>query len=806
MTFADGVVVSTTEIPDPRFGAGAATASSVTTTPGGVQRIRTIARSATLSNPADPLTATSLIETVTVNGRASVSTYDAATRMLTTQSPAGRTTAALLDAQSRILEVRPPGYSTGAVWPVQFAYDADGRLSGTTQGSRTITIGYDAQGYPATFTDPLQRTTQFWRDAAGRVIDQGLLGNRHVTVDYDQSGNVTALTPPDRPAHGFSYTPISEMASYTPPPAASTDLLATSYTYNFDGALAQVRLPDESTITHDYDAAGQLASVTTAWGTTIVGYDAAGRVGSLIAPDGGEVSFGYDGFLKTGETWTGTVSGTVGYTYDSDFRVVAVSVNGTSDSYQYDPDGLLAQAGALTIARDAATGWIIGTTASEVTTNQSSSQYGELSSFSARASGAEIFAYTLERDGAGRIIGKTETVGGTTTAYAYAYDDAGRLSSASRNGITISVYTYDANGNRLTGPGAETGTYDKQDRMLAYDAATYGHGPSGDLRSKTEGGQTTSYAYDALGNLVAAALPNGATIEYVIDGANRRIGKKVNGQLVEGFLYEGQLRPVAWLNGSGQVYARFVYGARINGPEYMVTAAGTFRFITDHLGSPRLVVDTATGAVMERIDYDEWGHVLADSNPGLQPFGFAGGLYDRDTGLVRFGARDYDPHTGRWTSKDPILFGGGLNVYAYTDDDPMNRLDPGGLWGFAINLDLDVILPFLSGGGGSAGFSFVYSSDFGLGFYSYRPTSTPSEGFSVGASVQVCAGPGEGPWSGLFDTWGGNIGAWGGGYYESAGATPGEPSYSGIYGSWGIGAPIGGYYSQTDYTPIVIGR
>lgn len=67
----------------------------------------------------------------------------------------------------------------------------------------------------------------------------------------------------------------------------------------------------------------------------------------------------------------------------------------------------------------------------------------------------------------------------------------------------------------------------------------------------------------------------------------------------------------------------------------------------------------------------------------FQPFGFAGGLYDADTGLVRFGARDYDALTGRWTSKDPILFGGGqANLYAYVGNDPINRIDPSGLWSF----------------------------------------------------------------------------------------------------------------------------
>ncbi len=81
------------------------------------------------------------------------------------------------------------------------------------------------------------------------------------------------------------------------------------------------------------------------------------------------------------------------------------------------------------------------------------------------------------------------------------------------------------------------------------------------------------------------------------------------------------------------------------------------------------------------MDYDAWGNVILDSNPGFQPFGFAGGLYDQDTGLVRFGARDYDPEVGRWTVKDPILFAGGdSNLYGYVLDDPVNLIDPNGMF------------------------------------------------------------------------------------------------------------------------------
>lgn len=105
-----------------------------------------------------------------------------------------------------------------------------------------------------------------------------------------------------------------------------------------------------------------------------------------------------------------------------------------------------------------------------------------------------------------------------------------------------------------------------------------------------------------------------------------------------------------------------------------------YRIISDHLGSLRLVVDMSAGDIVQRMAYDEFGNVIQDSSPGFQPFGFAGGLYDRDTALVRFGARDYDAETGRWLTKDPILFAGGdTNLYGYVLNDPVNLGDPAGL-------------------------------------------------------------------------------------------------------------------------------
>jgi RHS repeat-associated protein len=127
------------------------------------------------------------------------------------------------------------------------------------------------------------------------------------------------------------------------------------------------------------------------------------------------------------------------------------------------------------------------------------------------------------------------------------------------------------------------------------------------------------------------------------------------------------------------VVSRFVYATQVNVPDYIEKGGETYRLILDHLGSVRLVVDISNDSVVQRLDYDEFGVVTTNTNPGFQPFGYAGGLYDEETGLVRFGARDYDAETGRWTVKDPLGFGGeSSNVYAYLLGDPINFFDPAG--------------------------------------------------------------------------------------------------------------------------------
>ena len=409
--------------------------------------------------------------------------------------------------------------------------------------------------------------------------------------------------------------------------------------------------------------------------------------------------------VPTETTWSGPVAGNVARSFDDDFRVETESVNGGHTvTYEYDPDSLVtrvdqASGPELDLQRNAGAGFgaglLTGTTQGVIATTETPSPFGELESLVATENSNPL--YTLDvgaRDALGRIETKIETLGaGSPVSTVYTYDAAGRLDTVTVDSTLTADYAYDANGNRtheredLLGP--PIAVYDDQDRLLSYDGTTYTYSAAGDLETSTHATGTTTYGYDALGNLRSVVLPDAEQIEYGIDGQNRRVGKKVcpapctppaTPQPVQGFLYGDQLRIVAELDASNDVVSRFVYATRPNVPDFLVKDGTTYRILSDQVGSVRLVVNASTGSVAQRIDYDAFGVVTQDTNPGFQPFGFAGGLMDPDTGLVRFGVRDYDPRVGRWTSKDPIGFrAGDSNLYAYVVGDPVNAVDPTGL-------------------------------------------------------------------------------------------------------------------------------
>ena len=372
-------------------------------------------------------------------------------------------------------------------------------------------------------------------------------------------------------------------------------------------------------------------------------------------------------------------------------------INGSNCiDYQYDLDGLVTNAGSLVISREAQKAGVInGTTLQNINMTRSHNNFGEMDSESTLYNTTTLQSATYLRDKLGRITQRTLSLQGLSSTDTYTYNLAGRLASVV-NGALTTNYSFDDNGNRLSksiNDGTTTttvdGVYDAQDRLTSYGNCTYQYSVNGELQQKActvgEVSEITQYTYDVLGNLLQVTLPDATKIDYIIDGQNRRIGKKVGDTLVQGFLYGDQLNPVAELDASNNIVSQFVYGTKVNVPDHMIKGGVTYKIISDHLGSPRLIVNASTGVVAQRMDYDEFGIITQDTNPNFQPFGFAGGLVDNQTGLTRFGARDYDAHTGRWTSKDPIRFAGGdSNIYGYVFSDPVNFIDPTGKFLFNV--------------------------------------------------------------------------------------------------------------------------
>ena len=201
------------------------------------------------------------------------------------------------------------------------------------------------------------------------------------------------------------------------------------------------------------------------------------------------------------------------------------------------------------------------------------------------------------------------------------------------------------------------------------------------------------------------------TIEYRHNALGNRVAKVKGGQVMERYLWRDKTTLLATYDGNDNLKQRFEYTLG-HAPTSFTENGEIYYLLTDQLGSPRVITDSA-GQVVKAIEYDASGNVISDSNPGFEiPFGFAGGLRDADTGLIRFGYRGYDPQEGRWTVGDPIGFAGGdTNLYGYVLGDPIRFIDP-------IGLETAGISNNASGGfgvGGTSGVNIVWDSSGNVG-------------------------------------------------------------------------------------------
>ncbi len=624
-------------------------------------------------------------ETTTVNGKSSSTSYAASTKRYTSTSPTGRQWKVDVDTKGRITRSETAGSD-----PVVFAYDTRGRIATVTSGSQTWTYGYASTGYLQTVQGPEGTSASYVTDDNGRVTTATLPGSRQIAFSYDVRGNLTSLTPPGRTAHTFEYTDGSKVSRIVPPAIAGVDG-DTEFAYDTDGALASMTRPGGEVVDLDYDGAGRPSVISSADGDIEFAYHASGagkgKLDTVTAPGGQTLAFAYDGPLVTSVAATGGTDGELSYDYDADLRPASVSLNGAGAvGFSYDNDGLLTAAGGLSISRESATGRVSGTTLGVVSTSRAFDTPGRLASLTSSANGGALLGRTFTYDDLDRVESATETTPGGSAAFGYEYDASGRLERVTRDGQTWRQYAYDANGNRTSdqpaGQLAVVSAYDAQDRLVSRGSEQFTYTDAGELASRTDTAtnETTTYEHTARG-LVGIELPDGTEITYDLDGMGRRVAVRHDGVVVSRFLYGLEaIGPVAELNPDNTVRSRFVYATRSYVPDYMIRDGITYRYVTDELGSVRRVVNTTTGAVEQAIDYDPYGIVLADTQPAFQPFGYTGGLTDPDTGLVQLGARDYDPVTGRWLSKDPIGFDGAdSNLYAYVAGDPVNNLDPTGL-------------------------------------------------------------------------------------------------------------------------------
>jgi len=142
------------------------------------------------------------------------------------------------------------------------------------------------------------------------------------------------------------------------------------------------------------------------------------------------------------------------------------------------------------------------------------------------------------------------------------------------------------------------------------------------------------------------------------------------------------LLEMAWIGLFGSDPERFLlslWKGTVGAAEAAVTQGALYYVHTDHLGTPQVLTDEA-GAVVWRALYDPFGKVEIEGASTVQMnVRFPGQYYDRETGLHYNYFRYYDPETGRYLRSDPIGLVGGLNTYAYAEDNPTNLIDPLGL-------------------------------------------------------------------------------------------------------------------------------
>jgi RHS repeat-associated protein len=292
------------------------------------------------------------------------------------------------------------------------------------------------------------------------------------------------------------------------------------------------------------------------------------------------------------------------------------------------------------------------------------------------------------QDDAGRIVARSLDLGHGPEITRYAYDSAGRLARVTDGGGALrESYQYDREARRLADinplrfRGERRYTYSLGDRLLQAGDAQYAHDPAGFRSLKVAAGRQTQYHYEPSGLLLAVELPDGRRVEYGYDADGLRREKRIDGALAQAFRWLDPLRLLEFYDGERWWRLAYTQGRT---PVGVTDGSASYLLLADQIGTP-LALATPDGNVVQAMRYDSFGNLLDVAGEVVRlPLGFAGGLFDGDTGLTRFVWRDYDADTGRFTALDPLGEKGGDNDwYGYCLDDPINRAD---VWGLEVQV------------------------------------------------------------------------------------------------------------------------
>ncbi|PAU77002.1 hypothetical protein CK501_15665 [Halovibrio salipaludis] len=609
------------------------------------------------------------------SGRTTGMTYDDRGNVLTTTDPMGNTVTMEWNDQGDLVTLTDAlGRSTS------FSYNNAGLITGVTDAEgRTRRLEYDELGRQVSLTRPGGETQRWEYDALGRVISviNGLgystgfsydavgrlqqltdwAGNT-TTFDYDQFGRRVEKHRPDGQALKYSYNAANNVVARTRPDGTRIE-----YDYDRKQRLQQVTLPNE-TYQYSYSARDRVTEVTQSsngW-TSEYDYDAAGRLVSATH-NGHSIALERN---TEGEVTTRTVAGETHQLQRNERgQVTAVQTPAGDYSLSYDSAGQLTQ---LDYPGGSAS---MGYNASGEYTSQ---QFGD----------SQGTAFNYARDANGRVSQRQ----GEGADWFYNYDDANRLSSATR-GEETHDFQLDANGNRLE----EGQQYDAFNKLLASADVEYEHDANGNRirKTNTQTGAVTQYEYDARNRLTGAEhYPEEAdspawTASYAYDAANRRIAKTVTGEIereVE-YLWFGDRLVAEYHDGASTPTKRYRYSQTGVVPLSYSDANGDYSVHSDALATPKALTNsngtTVWSAVLgpygqptENQDVDGDGQQVAFN------LRFPGQYHDRETGLHYNRNRTYDPVTGRYLQSDPIGLGGGANAYRYANANPVNLADPNG--------------------------------------------------------------------------------------------------------------------------------